>query len=664
MRQCTSKIKLIYTYIFLCNLLSIHFLQAQEFKNVDFFLKDSTKGKANYSLSKNKRNGSKNGQFQFESTLLDTTSNIIKSVQYDGIYKDNIKNQKWKYSFLELNSNENAFVKDFELVRETTGTVFSIVGNFNEGKPDGNWNVTKNIINNSKIGDTLFYLDVNFKKGELIENLFCYNDKLQINGQFDNQSFLDGQWIVKHKSAKDVKVYEHRIYENGIFKAHYFMIQDQQVIVQHIGLDVLPDLENEIWVDVPVSEDYFNIISFANTGYNIKNVFFSKSYLDSLVGLTNEISKRALVSYGDFRGTQVWNQLDGSDNFKYPVFKLRKHEFTALEKREIKETVSRIDRMQQKINMFLNNSQLDVILFTYKELNQYYQWIKIHKDISAKLLEFSNKINHPAFEFVNRRDFFEIIKPNLVYPNQFEYQFKNENFIAESTINDLKPIQTYDWIQIKNYISVIEKDIDASLEKANVYLSRYQKETALKSLENELIKKRDLIIELFNPQSTLGDFNEYHLKISPQIIALTNQTFVEYASKSLENKKEEIDIYMKCMDDILLYYEKCKEIPRRRKRLDELYTRTTFNPYVFANMDERVKARLYETYEEVLLPYFLDGTNENMNCNQVLNSALNFEMLYRKMVDLREQDTKILERQLRRVKNPMEAIEILNLDIN
>jgi len=80
-------------------------------------------------------------------------------------------------------------------------------------------------------------------------------------------------------------------------------------------------------------------------------------------------------------------------------------------------------------------------------------------------------------------------------------------------------------------------------------------------------------------------------------------------------------------------------------------------------MEERVKARLYEVYEEILLPYFLEPKFLGLVCENIIASAHNFEILYRKMVDLRDQDTKILERQFRRVKDPKELIEILNLEI-
>lgn len=637
---------------------------AQDFKKVDFYLKDSTQGKASYSVLKSKRKDLKNGKFEFSSTQVDTTTKAIKSTQYTGFYNDNIKNQKWKFSFLELNSESTSMVKDYELVRETSGTEFLIEGNFLDGKPDNEWRVVKHHVKNSKVGDTIFFLKAHFKAGQLNGDLWSYNEKLSMKGQFDAQSFLDGHWIVKHKIPENIKVEEHRIYQNGIFKSHYFMIENQQVLVQHVGLDIIPDLENEIWVDVPVSEEYFNIISFANTGYNMDNIHLPKEKLDSLVELTHDISKRALISYGDFRNTQIWNQLDGSDEFQYPVFKLRKYELTATEKKGIKETVSKINKIQQKIDDFLQKPELDVILFAYKDLNLYHEWLKIHSQEFQKINEFSKKIKNPAFEFINRKDFFEIIKPEVNFPSQFDYYFNNEKFTAQSTIQNLKSIPSYDWEQIQQFISKIEKDIDATIEKAHVFLVRYQRQTALKDRELLLIQKRDSVLEIFNPDNKREDFNVHHLKVAPIIIEFTNQTFKAYASKSLEEKKEEVDSYIQCMDDVLTFYEKWKDIPRRLNRLDELYTRTTFNPHVFTNMDERVKARLYETYEEMLLPYFLEEAIQNLTCESVLKSALDFEVLYRKMVDLREQDTKILERQLRRVKTPMEAIQILNLELN
>jgi hypothetical protein len=636
---------------------------AQMVKNQDFFLKDSTAGKASYEVSKNKRKDSKNGKFEFNHTQIDTLTKIIKSISFAGNFQDNIKNKDWKFSSTELISGKSSVVKDYELVRETSGTEFMIQGNFVNGKADKKWSVVKHQVVNSVVGDTIFYLKTQFNQGHLTGDLTSYNDRLSIKGQFDGKSLVDGHWIMNHKTHPNVKVSENRIYENGVFKSHFFMIDNQQVLVKHVGLDVIPDLENEVWVDFPVSQEYFNIISFANTGYNIENQKLSSAAMDSLVELTNEITQRALVSFGNYRGTQVWDLLEGSQSFEYPIFKLRKFEFTVEEKKAIKETTAIINKMQSKIDLYLNNPQLDIILFTYKELNKYHEWIKIHEREIKKLITLKKQINHTGFEFINRNDFFEIINPKLDFPKQFSYQFKDETFTSENSMNSLEIIQKYDWKALQKNIEIVHQDLDATLEKAQTFLSKYKKQTALLSLEKLLIEKRDSVYTLFNIQSKNEGFNEYHSKISPLIVEFTNQNFTEYASKSLEEKKETIDSHVQCMDNVLTLYEKWKDIPRRLARLDELYTRTTFNPYTFTNMDERVKARLYETYEEILLPYFLEPKSLVLDCENILASAYNFEILYKKMVDFREQDTKILERQLRRVKDPKELIEILNLDI-
>ena len=73
-----------------------------------------------------------------------------------------------------------------------------------------------------------------------------------------------------------------------------------------------------------------------------------------------------------------------------------------------------------------------------------------------------------------------------------------------------------------------------------------------------------------------------------------------------------------------------------------------------------VKKRITESYEEVLIPYFLKATS-SLECGNV--KALNEQIIqtHKTILGLRNKDTRKLERKLRREKRPMEVLQLLQV---
>lgn len=97
-------------------------------------------------------------------------------------------------------------------------------------------------------------------------------------------------------------------------------------------------------------------------------------------------------------------------------------------------------------------------------------------------------------------------------------------------------------------------------------------------------------------------------------------------------------------------------------RINEVYTRTTWNPYTFTYMDERVNENVYEAFETEVFPFVWDELSNNISCEDIGEKSKNFEILYRKMIALRDEDTKQIDRQLRRSNTLEEILTTLNLD--
>lgn len=77
-------------------------------------------------------------------------------------------------------------------------------------------------------------------------------------------------------------------------------------------------------------------------------------------------------------------------------------------------------------------------------------------------------------------------------------------------------------------------------------------------------------------------------------------------------------------------------------------------------MAEEVKKRIVNAYENILVPYFITTVTEELQCDSA--GSLNDQMAHthQRMLDLRDEDTRKLERRLRRENRPEEVLKLLH----
>ena len=78
-------------------------------------------------------------------------------------------------------------------------------------------------------------------------------------------------------------------------------------------------------------------------------------------------------------------------------------------------------------------------------------------------------------------------------------------------------------------------------------------------------------------------------------------------------------------------------------------------------MDEQVKKRILNTFDDVLLPFFLGEINKKLSCEQAKNLDALIENTYQKILEIRNLNTRKLERKLKRTKQPKEVLELMGV---
>jgi hypothetical protein len=654
--------------VFLVFILGSHQLMAQS-KNFSgsYLLGGQFKGKAVFDFQLQGRDTIFTNDFYFHSSIpLVDNPNAFKGLTYKGNFNKGKKNGEWSYQYKVFSPSENTEIDNRNIVFKVNGQEHSVYGKFSNGFADGNWKVIAQTIMESEPKDTTFYVNTSYKQGDMTGNLKGFSKGVSVQGAFDDEGLLHGEWVFKHQfNNSSQTIEEYRIYDKGIFKEHYFKIGRQKSAVKHIGLDVTKEKENEIWEEIPISDKYFKIIYLTNFG--LENGAIDKLTSDStryFINHSNNFLKDALFSFGQHNERQIWELTPGSEPIKYARFKVRRYPFSDDDKKKLTDLSAKFNKVEDYIKNFFSDSQIDVSRHSYKELSFYFEVLGIYKLKMMRFKKLVDVITDPAFEYIDRNEIFPYLSPETSYPDFVKYQFKEEEFSQEFEFPQPFKSEECNLDLVYQHLNKIFEDIKLIESNTNKIVEKYKKFAKLREQENELVSKRDSVLSSFNLESEFSTYNDFHKEITTEIRELAEAKFRDYASLELEGKVLVVNEVIACFDEMILVYQELGDLPRKLNRLKEVYTRSVFNPYLQVYMDETVKERLFKAYENSLFPFLLSEFKSSLVCEKMGARAENFKLLYRKMVSLREQDTKELERQLRRVTKPMEILEILELKLN
>jgi len=99
-------------------------------------------------------------------------------------------------------------------------------------------------------------------------------------------------------------------------------------------------------------------------------------------------------------------------------------------------------------------------------------------------------------------------------------------------------------------------------------------------------------------------------------------------------------------------------LPDKKVMLKTLYTDSIWNPFMANLMDEEVKKRITAAYFKILVPYFLKSAASELDCDNVKVLKDQIIQANQRMEELREGDTRKLERKLRREKDPNQILKL------
>jgi len=600
------------------------------------------------------------GPFSFESSEpIDERNDFMKALSFKGNYDQGVKHSNWSFSYRILGAVDQVEINGYRFSQPANGSDYRIHGNFKEGLAHGEWSALHLRVENSFAVDTNVVIFGAFNNGVPAGAFKGVLNGVALSGQFTPQGLVDGLWVFK---KRDDDYTEYREFSEGVLKVHYFVGKGQKAdTVRYVGLDATIQSEED-WREVDATGMFFDVMQYTNIGL-LTNAS-KKAMLFDRAEESNQLMRQALYTLKGSENGGVWTCLPGSEPLQPSRARLRYYPYSDADVNELREALERYDSIVDRCRRFFDDPVVDIGRYSYEDVAYYYEVFNVYEREAKHLRSLIEKVAEPAFEYLDRSQLFPSLMPEVTFPKIISYEFKDSlrtrDFQFPVTIersNGLISLLSDYSAAIQEELTVIETDVDLILEK-------YKQETKLAENEKELVELRDAILARFNMELDTEDYNSYHADVAETVSNTIKTAFKRYGEKSIDERSEEIDALLSCYQGFLDFFEALKKLPLRIERIEEAYTRTLWNPYTYTYMDERVKERVYRAYEQVILPAVLSDFQSNLTCETVKNKPQNMVELYNRMLSIRETDTKVIERQLRRVNEVDELLEILEIKLN
>ncbi|MBU2974067.1 hypothetical protein [Zobellia sp. B3R18] len=598
-------------------------------------------GKANYSYVVQGQDTLYNGTFQLQSSNLgalvekEDTSFLI-----DGNFDKGTPNGPWHFQFGEFQTESESKLVGYEYRVLISGRQEESKGKLVNGIPNDKWTYEVNQIKSSEVEKTLFKSVINFQNGIPQQSFQIENDSTVLIGRFLRNGLAHDEWT--SYSANAIDDTENWIFKEGVLK---------EIIT------VTDGLTNR----VPVfgTDKTYKVVAL-NLGYLelLKATISSNGSVDFSGGVSELLSK----NNGYYKKlNDILNEMGPASvapNFKVKV------PFYALDSLQMK-TINQIARdykaAQVISDTLLNNSHLNIVRRSDADAQYRYEVVKkINADFLQPLSTFVKYKEEDILEYMELPKLMQQLwpsgKPNTKIEVVMDTAQNLRTFVLANTGEfNFNGNSTKTVAAIAEYAKLSLQELMESLSDRLTNEARLQ---ALNGLEKDLIAANDSLVQKIDslqPELTL----DYKAPLK-NLKNLADGLLGDYALLKNPEKKLAFGNKLKvCLAELHELTGVLGDLPHTSLEIEELYQDAIWNPFMATVMQEGVKKRITSAYNEILIPHFLEEATA-VNCEKVKPLTEQITHTNKRMVKLREGDTKKLERKLRKEKNPQEVMKLLH----
>jgi hypothetical protein len=624
-------------------------------------LKNNVKGVGNYYLVLDtlQKRHIYDGSFQFEKFFKTNEGDSIAYLTYSGNYNRDQKEGDWTFNYRKLiPTGDGPKINGFQLVQNGSGEDFEVNASFLNNQAHGSWMSSRNSIFDSKKKDSIFMCRANLYENMMQGPFSSWQKDLSVSGWINEEGFIDSLWQFTHLLKTGERLLELRQYNRGVMVNHYFEFKGNKFKMQHIGFDT--NIESlDSWTDLAATNLYFDVVKYTSLNSDTQ---IAEKPIELWIDASNNFLKNAIFSFGIHDDVEIWKVTHAIPRIKYPRFRLKEFPFTNDEVKNIQSALAHLSDAQKIIKQYLEDPQVEISKFKHKEIARFNAALPIMSNHIEGLQKVFTLLNSPSMLYINHKDILSYLLQDIeAFPLQISFDYEGDK---TTEIFKFPPNLAKNNLLLNDLFSHVDSLYEMVNNVKSIFnpiLERKRKMTRILEYENQLLGLKDTILSLFSNNEKRRDYNGLHLKNKEAVITFVSNEFENYAKKEIEERILEIDQLKSCFEKFLVLFQDFVRIQNNINKVKEEYTRVVWNPFTLTDMTETVKERVFNAYENHLIKHLHNSIHSLIACNKVQLIRINFDKLTEKMMDLRKQDTKELEKNLKRLSDLNQIIKLFDL---
>lgn len=588
------------------------------------------------------------GNFNFERRSIDTLDRtLLSKLIVNGAYSQNEKHGRWRYD-QEEHRVELRNVIDFEVIADLESEDYELTAEYNEGQLHGVWEYRENKFERGRIEPLFRAEPINFTAGKITGNISFeqFGDYLtyNINGRLNSEGVMIGEWVFTYM-RDTVFVRETRRYENG-FLLGLRVVNDEtreviNEVIYHEVIQNLDRLNQGEDVEYSVAQERFPITF--NIGYR---PFFEELQVQNR---GNDFLRHVLGRILKYEEDYV---NEDNELTQYPIH-TRRFEFpvSSEDRQNIEVIEESFEELQAEINRFANMNALAINRYRDDSLAFAYEYFQRKQDRIERVDSLVQLLTSDEIRFIDQsifiRDGIDFLSAIDTIVYEFDEEQRTRNLVYEE---ELAVEQTL----TESVISYIQRE-QSLVNEFSDYITRelekLEQTDDLAALEARILQNKAEVDSIYLSHEAISDR-------SLEMFAAVYQNILQRQFNEMSRQYSELDTYMERLDEGEVILDLIQEMREQYDRLaavfptiedlDELYQEETFNPFTYARYNVRVKERLFDNGGLVLFNHYVNQLKNEDDYTMIREHLNNIDALQERLYELRDQDTRRIERRLGR----------------
>ncbi|MEM9390613.1 MAG: hypothetical protein AAGA02_09065 [Bacteroidota bacterium] len=607
-------------------------------------------GQAEFEFSQENNDTIFNGPFLLQrANALNFVSGKDHYAFVKGYFENNVPQGVWHFEFGELaiDTARGLKVGNYQYELNAKGIFHHASGNVLEGRPNGKWTQITERIKASQVDEVLFKSVIDFDNGIPHKAFSIQNDIMTLLGRFLRDGLAHDVWELYSVETPGSR--EQWYFSEGELK-EIRMSSGDSTITLNVNTSGIGDLKV-----LNLDGKYLEIVRL-NFRLASGNYVEIKGEINGLLEENANHYKKIDNIFSELGEAQFMPEFKVKTGYKT----LTKSELNQLN--SIKTTSIKSEEITREL---LGNTQINILKLSNDEalflLSVIDELSKKHLPLLKEVTQFYDKDILP---YIPR----ENMLTKLWSHGDLSAEIRVEYESGDSTvIKSYNGPRADEYNFLKNGIEGIHALSDYVAEcvlsiqsRLNEKLTKEQRQRELAALEEKLILEITTLNHLVDSLQVEapGETKVVLLKVKES----AKKELSEYsAMQDIAKKPDQARLLTDCFRQMKQLSYRIALQPTRSNEIRAAYIDEVWNPFTATLMNEEVKKRVTGAYEEVLIPYLINELGDDLSCNNATRLTVLLDNSYKRMLELREEDTDKIERRLKRENDPLLIIRLFNI---